>query len=110
MTPICTGMHCSNKPNQRNLPTIHVFLKQFLDDIKFSYDNPFCFGDSTFALSNMGMYVCDAPMQSALKCIKAHSGYYSCERCIVFGVYDKQTRHVCLTDLSCRPRTNNSFL
>ena len=49
-------------------------------------------------------------MRSALKCIKVHSGCYSCERCIVCGVYDKQMRHVFLTDLSCRPRTNNSFL
>ena len=110
MIPICAGMYCSNKSNQRNLPTIHVFLKQFLDDVKFLYHNPFCFGDSSFALGDMGIYVCDAPMRSALKCIKAHSGYYSCERCIVCGVYDKQMRHVCLTDLSCRPRTNNSFL
>ena len=54
MTPICAGLYCSNKSSQRNLPTIHVFLKQFLDDVKFLYDNPFCFGDSSFALSNMG--------------------------------------------------------
>ena len=100
MTPVCAGMYCSNKSSQRNLPIIHVFLKQFLDDVKFLYDNPFCFGDSSFALSNMRIYVCDAPMRSPLKCIKAHSGCYSCERCIVCGVYDEQTRHVCLTDLS----------
>ena len=35
--------------------------------------------------------VCDAPARAFVKCIKGHTGYYSCERCIVKGEYKNKS-------------------
>lgn len=31
---------------------------------------------------------CDAPARAFLKCIKGHTAYYSCERCIIKGTWN----------------------
>ncbi|KAK0139276.1 hypothetical protein N1851_024092 [Merluccius polli] len=46
-------------------------------------------------------FVCDAPARAFVKCIKGHTGYYSCERCIVKGEY-KNKRVVYLGDYPLR--------
>ena len=33
-------------------------------------------------------FICDAPARSFLKCIIGHTGYYSCESCIVKGSWE----------------------
>ena len=33
-------------------------------------------------------FICDAPAKCFLKCIIGHTGYYSCERCIVKGSWE----------------------
>ncbi|XP_065642335.1 uncharacterized protein LOC136073965 [Hydra vulgaris] len=35
-------------------------------------------------------FVCDAPSRAFLKCIVPHSGYYSCERCIIYGTHERR--------------------
>lgn len=53
--------------------------------------------------------VADAQARAYLKCIKGHSGYYSCERCTVEGKYYRSTKHVCLVETNAPLRTDESF-
>jgi len=53
-------------------------------------------------------FVCDAPMRAYLKCIKAHSGYQGCERCVDDGDY--HGGHVCFLQTDSTLRSDNGFL
>lgn len=52
-------------------------------------------------------FVCDAPARAFLKCIKGHTAYYSCERCIIKGTWTG--RVVFNSDTVASPRTNERF-
>ena len=45
--------------------------------------------------------VCDAPARQFIKCIKGHSGYYSCERCETKGNWE-QGMYLVETDSTIR--------
>ena len=52
-------------------------------------------------------FVCDAPARQFLKGIKAHNGFYGCERCIVKGI--SQSSRMLFLELDCDSRDDNSF-
>ncbi|XP_078487356.1 uncharacterized protein LOC144745231 [Ciona intestinalis] len=106
MRPICVGVYCTNKSNNREMPDLTVFLKDFLRDMNCLH-TVIC-ENVTFKLSNC-IFVCDAPARASLKCIKSHSGYSSCERCNIVGEF--HSGHVCLLPIteSNQLRTNSSF-
>jgi len=81
-----------------------------LDDIQSLLDRPLEDGNVTFVLQNKGIDVCDAPARASLKCIISHMGHGACERCTDVGMCDHTARHVCLTEVDCRLRTDQSFL
>jgi len=85
-------------------------LKQFLDDIQSLLDRPLEDGNVTFVLQNKEIDVCDAPARASLKCIISHMGLSVCERCTDVSMYDHTARHVCLTEVGCQLRTDQSFL
>ena len=53
-------------------------------------------------------FICDAPARAFLKCIKGHTGYNACERCIVHGYY-KDNRVVLYSEETYTARTDDEF-
>jgi len=51
--------------------------------------------------------ICDAPARSFLKCIKGHSGYNSCERCVQEGEWHNK---LVFSEMNARLRTDESFI
>nr|XP_047132691.1 uncharacterized protein LOC124811349 [Hydra vulgaris] len=86
-----------------------------LDDFLYDFIKAFLF------LSNEGLYynnkknnvkhkafICDAPSHCFLKCIQGHTGYYSCERCQIQGLYEDH-RVVFIDDNLSTPRSTEEF-
>ena len=65
------------------------------------------YGGKVFQVS-LSCFVCDAPARAFLKCIKLHSGYSSCERCVVRGSYTSR-RVVFNNEDICECRTDEKF-
>ena len=102
--PICAGIYCSNKSLNREIPEPSLYMKTFLEDISQLTVN--C--DNEILIDKNLIFVCDAPVRSSLKLIKAHSGYNSCERCTVPEEY--HSHRICLLGTSHHPRTDDNFL
>lgn len=62
------------------------FLDDFLKEYLTLQQEGIIFNGQKFTLKIQGV-ICDAPARQYLKCIKAHNGYNSCERCEVKGEY-----------------------
>jgi len=43
--------------------------------------------DDKLLTVKVNAFICDAPARAFLKCTKGHNAYYSCERCIIKGVW-----------------------
>jgi len=111
--PICIGIFSSERSLNRELPSPEVFLKKFLDDLEILSSRSIYSNDKVFKLTfGKLIFVCDTPIRSYLKKIKSHSGYSSCERCSIVGVYDHLSSHVCLVERGRRAvlRNNDNFL
>ncbi|XP_078487633.1 uncharacterized protein LOC144745451 [Ciona intestinalis] len=110
MRPICVGVYSSEKSQHRQLPSNDLYLKHFLHDVNSLKSAPLKNGNLTFKINESEVYICDAPCRSALKCIKSHSGYNSCERCTVHGSYESVAGHVSFNNAnSASSRTNENF-
>ena len=51
--------------------------------------------------------IADAPAKAFLKQIKSHSGYFSCDRCVVQG--EDNQKFVSFGNLKCDKRTDTTF-
>lgn len=111
---VCAGIFCTNSFEDATLPDPEIFLKTFIDEINTLND---CQSDSSNSSSLSGFsnhinfhvigFCCDAPMRAYLKNIILHSGYNSCERCVVHGDFVNNT--VCLLQSQCELRSDQSF-
>ncbi len=71
--PFVIGIYYgSGKPN----------IQSFLDDLIVELAEL----ESDVALKNI---ICDSPARAYVKCIKGHSGYSSCDKCTVHGIYEQ---------------------
>ena len=110
MQPLCAGIYCSEKSTNREMPAPEILLQQFLDDVKEIQSCVIDCNGAKCSLADDGLiFCCDAPARSSLKKIILHSGYKSCERCTVNGVYDAKARHICLLKTNCKLRTDRDF-
>ena len=109
MRPISVGFFSTDKCPHREMPSPELFLKRFLSELSKFKENPLVHDSVTFKLASYGIYVCDSPSRSALKGIKFHLGYSSCERCTIRGQYDPKSGHVCFLQSNCFPRSDTSF-
>ena len=71
----------SSKPN-----SVEQYLFDFIDEVKKLDENGISHNGRKYRFS-IKTFVCDAPARSFLKCTVGHTGYYSCERCIVKRMY-----------------------
>jgi len=58
------------------------------------------------ALSVKG-FICDAPARAFIKCIKSHSGYYGCEKCVDRGI--QVNKKMTFQNLDATLRSDESF-
>lgn len=83
--PALVALFCrKSKPD-----SVDNFLSDFLDEYKQLSEDGLIVDGKVFKISIL-CFLCDAPARSYLKCIKSHSGYYSCERCEVKGTWDSR--------------------
>ena len=78
--PIGVAFYCGRKK-----PPVREFLKDFVDEMDSLTINGILV-DGTKMNVKIFCFTCDAPARSLLKGIVQHTGYHSCERCIVRGV------------------------
>jgi hypothetical protein len=92
----------------KSKPTcVEDFLRDFLEEMDSLKENGITFDGKTFQVS-LFSFVCDAPARSFLKCIKGHTGYNSCERCIIPGFYQNR-RMIFYSSTAFPSRTDDDF-
>lgn len=90
----------------KSKPNVDAFLKPLVFELQPLLDKKeLIIHNITFAIDKC-VFICDAPARSFIKQIKGHSGFFSCERCIVEGTFNKS---VIFEEVDCRLRTNLSF-
>ena len=74
------GLFCGkSKP-----ASVDVYLEKFLEELDAILQNGIYINEKMRVVV-IHSFVCDAPARQYIKKIKAHSGYYSCERCEICG-------------------------
>jgi len=61
-----------------------TFISDFVRELKELQDNGLLCSDHRLPVV-VDNFVCDAPARAFLKCVKSHSGYSSCEKCVQRG-------------------------
>ena len=72
----------------KSKPGIEEYLSDFLVEYKQITEKDFAWDDKIYFVK-IEAIVCDAPARQFVKCIKGHSGYYSCERCEIQGNWEQ---------------------
>lgn len=101
--PALVALYCGNtKPD-----SVEKFLEDFLEEYEQLCENGFVFAGKR-VLVRIAAFICDAPARSFIKCIKGHTGYYSCERCEIKGTWES---HVLILDSAqpCNERSDEKF-
>jgi hypothetical protein len=81
--PFIVAIYYGNtKPN-----SVEEYLKDFLDELKKLQEDGLAVDDDKLLTVKVNAFICDAPARAFLKCTKGHNAYYSCERCIIKGVW-----------------------
>ncbi|KAJ8911937.1 hypothetical protein NQ315_016279 [Exocentrus adspersus] len=65
---------------------LELYLYDFVSELKTMCESNLIFQRKRFKVKIFG-FICDAPARSFMKCIKHHSGYSSCEKCLQTGEY-----------------------
>ena len=94
--------HGVEKPNSSN-----TFLRDFVNEAKHLTINGFTFKNKYFQFKIKG-FVCDAPAKSFVKCIKGHTGYFSCSKCHQEGQFTNNKMF--FPDIDFTLRTDDDFL
>lgn len=92
--------HGITKPSNQD-----EFLKPFVDEAKNIFDNGLNIGNRNVVVK-LNAIICDAPAKAMICCIKSHTGYFSCTRCIQQGDYIDT---VVFPELNSPLRTDESF-
>ena len=80
-------------------------MQEFVDEMKEVLNNGLLIQDHKTQVF-VDNFVCDAPARSLLKCVKSHSGYCSCERCVQPGEWKGK---VVFTELDAPLRRDHDF-
>jgi hypothetical protein len=91
-----------------NKPNINSFLDNVCDEIVKLKSEGLLIGGEHFNIKHV-LFICDAPARSLIKCIKNHTGYFSCERCEIEGEYVHDARTMVFDEYNCTLRTDTSF-
>lgn len=69
------------KPTDSN-----VFLQSLVDDLINFTNNGYIYNENIIKIRLFGL-ICDAPAKSFVLCVKGHTGFYSCTKCVIKGKY-----------------------
>lgn len=94
--------HGYEKPKCSNL-----FLRDFVEEAIFLTNHGFTF-QNKYYLFKMKGFICDAPAKSFVKCVKGHTGYFSCTKCSQEREFFKN--RMCFPDTDFVLRTHDEFL
>lgn len=86
-------------------PTNHDWLNEFVNELKVLLDNDFIYNGRCYIIK-IHSFICDSPARAQIKCVKAHNGYFGCERCEQEGEYFAA---VMFPDTGCNSRTDERF-
>lgn len=76
------GVYCgSSKPK-----SLKEYLYDFVQEMKEVLTSGVDFDMNKYNVK-LDAFICDAPARAFIKCIKGHSGYHGCERCVQKGLY-----------------------
>ncbi len=96
------GIYLGNeKPSDVNL-----YLSQFVEELAEILQTGVVIGDQILKVK-VHSFICDAPARAYICCIKGHSGYYGCGKCVSKGKYVEN--RVVYTKAACDLRTDTSF-
>jgi len=83
------------------------FLSDFIEEVKKLTEEGINIKGKNYEFC-LKAFISDAPARSFLKCIVGHTGYFSCERCVVKGEYHNNRVTFNGEDI-CQARTKESF-
>jgi hypothetical protein len=87
-------------------PTTTHFMDKFVEEAVDLQQNGFVHEGKIYNVA-IKLFICDTPATSFIFCIKGHSGFESCRKCVVFGMTIEHRR--CFPDIDCEKRTDGSF-
>lgn len=87
--------------------SVQDYLNEFVNDLLSLMKNGIAFVEKQVEVTAPDAFICDAPARAFLKCIKGHSGYFGCERCIQRGEYHQH--RIIFTELNSPQRTDIQF-
>ena len=87
--------------------SLDEYLKDFLSEYDALCQSGIEIREAEVVTFDLQCFSCDAPARQFLKCIKSHTGYYSCERCLVKG--ERQESTMTFEDTDCALRTDKDF-
>nr|XP_047130481.1 uncharacterized protein LOC124810173 [Hydra vulgaris] len=100
--PFTVALYCGNsKPTD-----INAFLKDFVEEIKDLQETGIIFNNVCYEIK-ISALVCDTPARAFIKCIKGHSAYHGCDKCVQHGFYAGRTT---FPETAAALRTDSSFL
>ncbi|KAL6491397.1 hypothetical protein MHYP_G00017420 [Metynnis hypsauchen] len=73
---------------------------------KHSTDSQVCCVEQRSFQVLLSAFVCDAPARAFVKHVKAHNGYYGCDKCTQAGVWKNK---MTFPDIAVKPRTDADF-
>ena len=66
---------------------VNEFMEDFISEVNELKHTPITIDDRQIKFS-LKSFICDAPARSFLKCVFSHNSYFSCERCVVKGIWN----------------------
>ena len=70
-------------------PKVEEFLDDFIDEYARLNEAGITYNTQHYSV-NIEKLICDAPARSLLKGTIGHTGYYSCERCVIKGSWEQR--------------------
>lgn len=101
--PFVVVLYCGKKKPS----SVHDYLEEFLQELSLLQESGVTHAGKLFRVEVFA-FICDAPARSFVKCIKSHTGYYACERCIMKGQH-REFRIVYLGEQVHALRTDEGF-
>jgi hypothetical protein len=99
--PFLVALYCGTcKPSP-----LEDYLHEFINELSSFSDGLVV--DHRSCTVEVKAFICDAPARAWLKCVKCHTGYNSCERCVLHGSYE--SGRVTMTDVSAPLRNDDLF-
>jgi len=97
------AIYCSNQKPK----FVDDYMRDFIDEMLYLKQFGFSHNGKLYSVK-LRCLICDAPARAFVKCIKPHTGYNCCERCVQHGEWMRS--RILLLDLEAPLRTNASFI